>query len=83
MEATVPHALRHATLPVRFPFRISRVTIGCGLSRFDTFPYYLLKVRLFTAPYGRTTIEFEMGVPAAKTVPRLPVISEKYCQVYL
>ena len=27
-------------------FWISRVTIGCGLFRFDTLPYYLLKVRL-------------------------------------
>ena len=65
----------HATLPVRFPFRISRVTIGCGLFRFNTFPYYLLKVKLFTAPYGRTTIELLTGVPVAKTTPRPPVIS--------
>src|SRR5699024_3984533 len=32
--------------PSGFPFWISRVTIGCGLFRFDTLPYYLLKVRL-------------------------------------
>lgn len=32
--------------PHRFPLLVSRVTIGCGLFRFDTLPYYLLKVRL-------------------------------------
>jgi len=32
-EAQQPHALRHAILPVQFPFRISRGMIGCGFNR--------------------------------------------------
>src|SRR5699024_12568412 len=40
----VPSDMLHS--PSGFPFWISRVTIGCGLFRFDTLPYYLLKVRL-------------------------------------
>lgn len=40
----VPSDMLHS--PSGFPFRISRVTIGCGLFRFNTLPYYLLKVRL-------------------------------------
>lgn len=61
-EARAHRILRHATLPVRFPFWISRGTIGCGKPRVDIFSYCLLKAEFHTArgqrmgcPYGRTT----------------------------
>lgn len=49
-EAHTHRILRHATLPVRFPFWISRGTIGCGKPRDDIFSLLLAQGRISYSP---------------------------------
>ena len=56
---------QHATLPIRFPLRISCGVIGNKFSPAfpDIFAYRLLKADFNVHPYGRTIFSLILGLP--------------------
>ncbi len=73
LEVSVFRALRHATLPVRFPFSDKSGDDRVRIIPLRYFSLLLARSKIITAPYGRTTIVLEIGVPVAKTTP-LPLL---------
>ena len=56
-EARMPRILQHATLPIRFPFWISRGMTGCGLNRLIFF-LLLAQGRFLTVPRNATDLRY-------------------------
>lgn len=78
LEVSVFRALRHATLPVRFPFSDKSGDDRVRIIPLRYFSLLLAQSKIITAPYGRTVMLLLIGVPVAKVTPFPPVSSSMY-----